>query len=162
MAISDYLEPLLESKKDDLKEGFKNTDKIKNNIGDVIFNHINTLNKEQLEEMLIGLKEDIKLELDNSGRSERYFKLKDEEFLILHRLERNSEFKESIESDSVTVDVGGYDYDIVIMDSTHLKFKPKGSENWAIPLHIRQLSDEMTTSLKDKNLIINNSFVTEK
>ena len=73
--------------------GIKNLDKIKISIGDTVYNHIDSLNKEQLEKQLSELKQEIQRELDNSGKSQQYFKYKDEEFFILYRLERGSEFK---------------------------------------------------------------------
>jgi hypothetical protein len=66
----------------------KNLDKIKNNIGETIYNHISKLNKTQLENQLKELRQ----ELEIPTTTERYSKLKDEEFLILYRLERTSEF----------------------------------------------------------------------
>lgn len=41
-----------------------------------------------------------------------------------------------------------YEYDIKIIDSTHFKFRARGIENWAIPQHINQASDEMLAALK--------------
>ena len=73
--------------------GIKNLYKIKISIGDTVYNHIDSLNKEQLEKQLSELKQEIQRELDNSGKSQQYFKYKDEEFFILYRLERGSEFK---------------------------------------------------------------------
>jgi DNA-binding transcriptional ArsR family regulator len=43
--------------------------------------------------MLKDLRDDLGLEIEKSGKSERYYKLKDEEFLILYRLEGTGEFK---------------------------------------------------------------------
>jgi hypothetical protein len=70
--------------------GFRNIDKIKSNIGETVFNHINSLNKSQLEKQLSELKSELKSESKNT---ERHNKLKDEEWYILYRLERSSEFK---------------------------------------------------------------------
>ena len=60
----------------------------KNNIGETIYNHISKLNKTQLENQLKELRQELKI----PTTTERYSKLKDEEFLILYRLERTSEF----------------------------------------------------------------------
>jgi GTPase involved in cell partitioning and DNA repair len=62
---------------------------------------------------------------------------------------------------NINIKINDTDYDIVILDSIHLKFKLSNTDKWAIPLHIRQLSNEMTDQLKKKGIIINNSFVTE-
>lgn len=70
--------------------GYRNIDKIKSNIGETVFNHINSLNKSQLEKQLSELKSELKTESKNT---ERHNKLKDEEWYILYRLERSSEFK---------------------------------------------------------------------
>jgi len=70
--------------------GFRNIDKIKSNIGETVFNHINSLNKSQLEKQLSELKSELKSETKNT---ERHNKLKDEEWYILYRLERSSEFE---------------------------------------------------------------------
>lgn len=70
--------------------GFRNIDKIKSNIGEVIFDHISSLTKPQLENQLSELKSELKL-VDK--KSTRYSKLKDEEWYILYRLERVDEFK---------------------------------------------------------------------
>jgi hypothetical protein len=70
--------------------GFRNIDKIKSNIGETVFNHINSLNKSQLEKQLSELKSELKSESKNTERNN---KLKDEEWYILYRLERSSEFE---------------------------------------------------------------------
>jgi len=70
----------------------KNIDKVKRNIGDLIFNHIHGLNKSQLEKMLDSLKQELKLAQHLYGKDARYQSLKDEEWLILNRLERDSEY----------------------------------------------------------------------
>lgn len=72
----------------------KNIDKIKKNIGDIIFDHISKLNKNQLEKQLESLKQEIKLALHLYGKNERYNSLKEEEFYILYRLERTDEFEQ--------------------------------------------------------------------
>jgi hypothetical protein len=71
--------------------GFRNIDKIKSNIGETVFNHINSLSKTELEKQLSELKEELK-SVNNDG-GQRYLKLKDEEFYLLYRLERANEFK---------------------------------------------------------------------
>jgi len=73
--------------------GMKNLDKIKLNIGDVIYNHISGLTEDQLKSQLSGLQIEIKLELDKNGKSQRFYKLKDEEFFILYRLGKGNEFQ---------------------------------------------------------------------
>ncbi len=67
----------------------KNIDKIKKSIGDTIYNHISSLNEEQLEKQLKELKVELNREyIDGNGKSERYKKLNDEMYYILYRLER--------------------------------------------------------------------------
>lgn len=70
---------------------FKNIDKVKKNIGETVFNHINSLSKTELEKQLLELKEELKSVNKDGGQ--RYLKLKDEEFYLLYRLERANEFK---------------------------------------------------------------------
>jgi hypothetical protein len=73
----------------------KNLDKIKKSIGDTIYNHISSLNEEQLEKQLKELKVELKREyLDSKGNSRRYKELNDEMYYILYRLERaDDDFK---------------------------------------------------------------------
>jgi len=73
----------------------KNLDKIKKSIGDTIYNHISSLNEEQLEKQLKELKVELKREyLDSNGNSRRYKELNDEMYYILYRLERaDDDFK---------------------------------------------------------------------
>jgi hypothetical protein len=73
---------------------FRNLDKIKSNIGVEVYNTISKSNKEQLENSLKNVKEE--LQRVGSNKDNRYYKLKDEEFLILYRLERSSEFEYAI------------------------------------------------------------------
>lgn len=49
-------------------------------------------------------------------------------------------------------------YDIVVIDSTHIKFRIKGTKKWAIPLHFGQVGDEMMKGLKIVGAVKNNSF----
>jgi hypothetical protein len=70
--------------------GFRNIDKIKSNIGEVIFDHITSLTKPQLEKQLSQLKSELKIA---DKESNRYTKLKDEEWYILYRLERSNDFE---------------------------------------------------------------------
>lgn len=70
--------------------GFRNIDKIKSHIGESVFNHINSLNKKELEKQLSELRNELKI---TDKESSRYFKLKDEEWFILYRLERSSEYE---------------------------------------------------------------------
>lgn len=51
---------------------------------------------------------------------------------------------------SVTVNTG--DYEVQILDGTHLQYRLMGTEKWAIPLHIAQLSPEWIKQLKAKGL----------
>ncbi len=79
---------------DDFENGgvIKNIDKIKKSIGDTIYNHISSLNEEQLEKQLKELKVELNKEyFDSNGKSERYKKLNDEMYYILYRLERASD-----------------------------------------------------------------------
>jgi hypothetical protein len=51
-------------------------------------------------------------------------------------------------------------YEIRVIDSTHLKFRIINSEQWAIPLHIQQLSDDMHNALTEQNAF-NGNFLRE-
>lgn len=68
----------------------KNIDKIKISLGNEVFNHISSLNKSQLEKQLSELKSELSLA---DKKSQRYDKLKDEEWYILYRLEKTNDFK---------------------------------------------------------------------
>lgn len=72
------------------KIGFRNLDKIKSHIGESVFNHIGSLNKKELEKQLSELRNELKI---TDKESSRYYKLKDEEWFILYRLERSSEYR---------------------------------------------------------------------
>jgi hypothetical protein len=54
------------------------------------------------------------------------------------------------------------DMDVVIIDSTHMKYKYADFENWAIPMHIAQLDHEMKSVFEREGLIKNNQFVTKE
>jgi hypothetical protein len=56
------------------------------------------------------------------------------------------------------IKLNGTEYEVVIMDSTHLKFRIKGKENWAIPQHFNQVSDDMMAELKKQGLVNGNFF----
>lgn len=56
------------------------------------------------------------------------------------------------------IKLNGTEYEIVIMDSTHLKFRIKGTENWAIPQHFNQVGDDMMAELKKQGLVNGNFF----
>jgi hypothetical protein len=71
----------------------KNLDKIENHIGKEVANSIKKSNKEQLEKRIEDIKKELLFEEKTNGKSNRYYKLKDEEFLILYRLERTDEFE---------------------------------------------------------------------
>lgn len=73
--------------------GVKNLDKIKRNIGDTVYNHIASLNESELRKQLSELNSEMERELDNSGKSQQYFKYKDEEFFLLYRLGEADKFK---------------------------------------------------------------------
>jgi hypothetical protein len=73
--------------------GIVNLDKIKNNIGEVLYKFIGSLNKEQAERMLTDLKAEIEFELKTQSTSARYSRLIDEQNLLLYRLGRDSEMK---------------------------------------------------------------------
>jgi hypothetical protein len=70
---------------------FRNLDKIKNNLGADLYNHIGSLNKAKLQKQLKELRSE--LSRISNKKDSRYYKLKDEEFFILYRLERANEFK---------------------------------------------------------------------
>jgi hypothetical protein len=73
--------------------GIVNLDKIKNNIGEVLYKFIGSLNKEQAERMLTDLKAEIEFELKTQSTSARYSRLIDEQNLLLYRLGRDNEMK---------------------------------------------------------------------
>jgi hypothetical protein len=73
--------------------GIVNLDKIKNNIGEVLYKFIGSLNKEQAERMLTDLKAEIEFELKTQSTSARYSRLIDEQNLLLYRLGRDNELK---------------------------------------------------------------------
>ena len=60
----------------------KNLDKIENNIGKEVADSIKKSNKEQLEKRIKDIKKELLFEEKTNGKSNRYYKLKDEEFLI--------------------------------------------------------------------------------
>ena len=71
----------------------KNLDKIQDNIGKEVYDSIKKSSKDQLEKRLKDVKNELLFEEKNNGKSNRYYKLKDEEFLVLYRLERSNEFE---------------------------------------------------------------------
>ena len=63
---------------------------------------------------------------------------------------------------SAIITVGDNNWDIIIMDSTHIKMSLRysdGKQNFGIPLHINQLSPDFINALKAKGLIKGNYFV---
>ena len=50
------------------------------------------------------------------------------------------------------------DFEIEIIDGTHIKFRVKGTERWAIPLHFNQVDDTMMDALKKKGVVQGNFF----
>ena len=70
---------------------FRNLDKIKNNLGADLYNHIGSLNETQLQKQLKELRSE--LSRISNNKDSRYYKLKDEEFYILYRLKRANEFQ---------------------------------------------------------------------
>ena len=58
----------------------------------------------------------------------------------------------------ITIDINGDDWEVVIIDGTHIKFKMKGMKVWAIPLHFQQVSDDMMDALKKKGVVKDNFF----
>ena len=54
------------------------------------------------------------------------------------------------------------EFEIEIIDGTHLKMKMTGTNKWASALHIKQVSDEMIKQLKSKGLIKGNFFKSDK
>lgn len=65
----------------------KSIDKIKQSITPVVFDHIATLNKQQLIDMRNACDHEIELEHITNGKSQRYFSLLDESWLISYRLQ---------------------------------------------------------------------------
>lgn len=65
----------------------RNIDKIKQNIGTIVFDHISALNKDQLMQMRNECDHEIELEHITNGKSPRYFALMDETWLISYRLQ---------------------------------------------------------------------------
>src|SRR5271157_3318093 len=57
------------------------------------------------------------------------------------------------------VEVGGYKYDIDIIDGTHLKMKPADSDKWGIPMHFGQVPESVITQLRTQGKVKDNFFV---
>jgi len=49
----------------------------------------------------------------------------------------------------ITVALEGTNYEVEIMDSSHLKMRPVGSDRWGIPLHVLQVPHEVMAQLKE-------------
>lgn len=56
---------------------------------------------------------------------------------------------------------GGYKYEVVIIDSTHVKFKSDQSKQWGIPQHINQVCDDILSELKKQGVVKGSFFITE-
>ena len=146
--------------------GIKNLDKIKISIGDTVYNHIDSLNKEQLEKQLSELKQEIQRELDNSGKSQQYFKYKDEEFFILYRLERGSEFKYANgggiyfkKYSTIKGGVKNYSVDIDLENGEQLRggdldFKD-GNDALFLYKRVKQKGEYQNEKIEDIQLIVN-------
>lgn len=63
------------------------------------------------------------------------------------------------DSKTATINAQGSDWEVVIMDGTHLKMRLAGTENWATPLHFNQVRPEFLAALKTKGLVQGNYFV---
>jgi hypothetical protein len=58
------------------------------------------------------------------------------------------------------VTINGAEYNVKIMDCTHINMKPVDAESWGIPQHIGQVRDEVIEQLKAQGKIKNGCFVT--
>lgn len=63
-----------------------------------------------------------------------------------------------ITKDSKTKDCVIGDWEVEIIDGTHLKMRLVGTERWTSALHFQQVSDEIMTGLKAKGLVQGNFF----
>ena len=61
----------------------------------------------------------------------------------------------------MVITLNDYKYEVVIMDSTHLKFKGELSNGWSIPQHINQVSDDMLSELKNQGVVEGRFFITK-
>ena len=68
---------------------------------------------------------------------------------LLEDTERHAKDSKTKDGKTYLVD----DYEIAIMDGTHLKFRLKGRENWASALHIQQVPDSMMAGLKAQGAV---------
>jgi hypothetical protein len=57
------------------------------------------------------------------------------------------------------INIGGTEFEIEIMDSTHLKFRIRGSNNWSIPQHFAQIDDAMMAELKKHGIAGDRFFI---
>jgi len=69
----------------------KSIDKVRANLGEETFKYIGSLNKTELEKQLYNLRHELNRIKEN--KDSRYYKLKDEEWFILYRLEKSDEFE---------------------------------------------------------------------
>lgn len=58
-----------------------------------------------------------------------------------------------MDTQNKVITVNGYRYEVKIIDSTHLSFKPEGIDRWGCPLHIAQLDDDFITELKKVDVL---------
>jgi len=66
-----------------------NPDKIKKSIGEIIFNHINSLNEDQLNTMTGECEIELMTEWTKNGTTERYSRLYNELQFLNYRLNKN-------------------------------------------------------------------------
>jgi hypothetical protein len=66
------------------------------------------------------------------------------------------------EGKTATVNLGASDYEVEIIDGTHLKMRPVGGKNWGIPMHFNQVNDEVIDQLKEKGLARDRFFNEEE
>jgi hypothetical protein len=63
------------------------------------------------------------------------------------------------ENKNYHISIGGTEFEIEIMDSTHAKFRIRGSNNWSIPQHFNQIGDDMMTELKKHGIAKDRFFI---
>ena len=63
------------------------------------------------------------------------------------------------ESKVVKVKFRGDDYEVKIIDGTHLYLKPASSSSWGIADHFGQVPEEVIDQLRDKGIVQGNFFV---
>lgn len=63
------------------------------------------------------------------------------------------------EASNYHISINGTEFEVEIMDSTHVKFRIRGSNNWSIPQHFNQVGDEMMAELKKHGIAKDRFFI---